>query len=547
MRRNKSTLKELQDRVQSGILQPDRAQERVAKRLTRLQETLVDYDNSTLFEFYQRKAQEEKAQKTMEEDKVSEREHEKNDKSNKDSSSSLPPMPTTTSTTPVLPKTPRGLYIYGSVGTGKTMLMDSFFDNVQLPGGDNDDDDDGRRKQRLHFHNFLSIVHRDIHRLKQEDLEENGRNFSVDTSLANNPIHKVGLQLSSKISLLCLDEFQVTDIADALILSQLFTILFQNGTVVVATSNRPPTDLYEGGLNRSYFLPFIDLLERHCITYHIPSQRDYRRILSNCSSFFVNSIGGGDGDDGGDGGDGTSNIDSLVSKLCVDLITTTGNDNVDDDGKEATTIINDYNEPRSMQLQVGFNRSIYVDRVYLGGTEENNNNRTPSMARFSFEELCDTEKGAMDYRAIAQTFDIVIVEDIPALDLEGHNRARRFITLIDELYEGKCALLCSALNGKTPMDLFQTYENADMKNNSYDSNIVEEGEDDEESNDVIFGIDVAQQGGTPVGALASVRELSFAFERASSRIFEMCSRSWWQRVLESSSVNMEKERDNIES
>ncbi|OEU16668.1 AFG1-like ATPase, partial [Fragilariopsis cylindrus CCMP1102] len=382
-------------------------------------------------------------------------------------------------------KTPRGLYIYGSVGTGKTMLMDSFYDNVQLPGGDNDDDDDGRRKQRLHFHNFLSIVHRDIHRLKQKDLKEHGRNFSVDTSLANNPIHKVGLQLSSKISLLCLDEFQVTDIADAVILSQLFTILFQNGTVVVATSNRPPTDLYEGGLNRSYFLPFIDLLERHCITYHIPSQRDYRRILSNCSSFFVNSSGGGDG------GDGTSNIDYLVSKLCLD--------------------------PRSMQLQVGFNRSISVDRVYLGGTEENNNNRTPSMARFSFEELCDTEKGAMDYRAIAQTFDIVIVEDIPALDLEGHNRARRFITLIDELYEGKCALLCSALNGKTPMDLFQTYENADMKNNK--------------SNDVIFGIDVAQQGGTPVGALASVRELSFAFERASSRIFEMCSRSWWQRVL----------------
>jgi protein AFG1 len=532
MRRNKSTLKELQDRVQSGILQPDRVQERVAKRLTRLQETLVDYDNSILFEFYQRKAKEEKVQKKYEEDKVSDKENE-NDKSNKDSSSSLPAVPTT-STTPVLPKIPRGLYIHGKVGTGKTMLMDSFYNNVQLPGGDNDDD--GRRKQRLHFHNFLSIVHKDIHQLKQKDLKEHGRNFSVDTSLANNPIHKVGLQLSSKISLLCLDEFQVTDIADALILSQLFTILFQNGTVVVATSNRPPKDLYEGGLNRSYFLPFIDLLERHCITYHIPSQRDYRRILSNCSSFFVNS-----GGDGGGGG-GASNIDYLVSKLCMDLITTTENDNVDDDDREATIIINDNNEPRSMQLQVGFNRSISVDRVYLGGTrEEINNNKTPSMARFSFEELCDTEKGAMDYRAIAQTFDIVIVEDVPALDLEGHNRARRFITLIDELYEGKCALLCSALNGKTPMDLFQTYENADTTNDNNDSNVVEGVDsDDDESNEVIFGIDVAQQGGTPVGALASVRELSFAFERASSRIFEMCSRSWWQRVLESSSVNMEK-------
>jgi len=522
--RHKSTLKELQDRVRSGILRPDRAQERVAKRLNRLQETLSDYDNSILFHHKRKKDEEQDKDETIAKHKennvcsnnndnrrreVTESHDDKvvdgNDKSN-NNSSSLPP-------TPIL-KIPRGLYIYGKVGTGKSMLMDSFYENVQLLGGDD-------RKKRFHFHNFLSTVHEDIYRLKQEDLKEHGRNFSVDTSLANNPIHKVGLQLASKISLLCLDEFQVTDIADAVILSQLFSVLFQNGTIVVTTSNRPPQDLYEGGLNRSYFLPFIDLLDRHCITYQIPSQRDYRRILSSCTSFFINSsISGSDDDD-------NTQMDYLVTKLYRELIS--GDDNVED---EKNAHVND-NESRSMQLQVSFNRRIFVDRVYSGEIHKNNNNvngstNTPIMARFSFEELCDANRGAMDYRVIAQAFDIVIIEDIPTLDFNSHNRARRFITLIDELYEGKCALLCSALNAKTPMDLFQTGK-TDVSNNLYVG-----GGGDEESDDKDSWIDVSQQGGTPVGALASVRELAFAFERASSRIFEMCSRSWLHRVVDSS-------------
>lgn len=477
----------LSNQIESGTLHPDRAQQGVAKRLSRLEEALAGYDNSIFFE-QERQLEEDKKKKN--DKKITYAEDDTKAETADSVSTSCDPSNEAAPTRPRL-QIPRGLYIYGSVGTGKTMLMDAFYNTVDIIPPE--------RKRRFHFHNFLSIVHDRVHQLKQKDLETKGRNFAIDTSQANNPIYRVGMQLSSEMSLLCLDEFQVTDIADAVILSQLFSVLFQHGTVVVATSNRPPEDLYEGGLNRGYFLPFIDLIKRHSIVCPIRSDQDYRRLLSSfssLSSFFVSDL---DDDD---------QMDNLITKL----------------GQELSS---DFAEPEetSMELAVGHQRRMIVDqtyRIYRGACE------TLSIACFSFGELCDKDRGAMDYRAIANEFDVVVLRDVPVMDTEGHNRARRFITLIDELYEGKCALLCATTSLETietPMDLFATPRVGIDSSESVDESVA----DDEGSE--IEWVDVAQQGGTPVGALASVRELAFAFERASSRIYEMTSRAWWDRVL----------------
>jgi protein AFG1 len=333
------------------------------------------------------------------------------------------------------------------------MLMDTFFAQIPI-----------RKKRRVHFHAFLQEVHQRVHALKQQDLHEKGRNFHVDISDSNNPIIRVAKQLATEVTLLCFDEFQVTDVADALILKQLFTSLFQYGTVVVATSNRPPSALYEGGINRSYFLPFIGLLEHHCIVHELQSTLDYRKLLSKDMDcfFFV--------------GPENDKLDEAFERLL--------------DGKAAT----------SLQLSVGFKRHLVVHRAHPDGL----------VGRFTFEELCQRDVGAADYRAVAQEFSIVLLENIPRLNLTQHNEARRFITLVDELYEHRCAIMCSA--HYSPDQLFLDGQQDPTPPSALEVKVAE-----------AFGIDVAQSFGKPVASLASVRELSFAFQRASSRLSEMCS------------------------
>ena len=429
------------------------------------------------------------------------------------------------------------------------MLMDAFFQHAPVT-----------KKSRFHFHSFLGHVHQHIHTLKQRDLQEHGRNFTIDRNPLKNPIYRVGMEIAQSTSLLCLDEFQVTDIADAVILSQLFGVLFRKGTVVVTTSNRPPHDLYEDGLNREYFfLPFLTLLHQHCIVHEIQSSLDYRRLLANHSS---------------------SSSDSISSSLLFSLLPSSCNSFFGSDERMQPvfqqvlkTIVQVEDDtslmaarPRSMQLSVGFQRTLSLDHCYQSAglhhhshatkPKDSNGNhiKDPILlhaVQIDVIQLCDADVGSMDFSAIAQYFDIVYLSNVPLMDLEGHNRARRFITLVDELYEGKCCLILSTgtppprrridnkvddddnammMVAKTPMDLFRTTPTS--RPISVAAAVHEDDDPPQQQPPPLLGVDMAiAPGGVAVGSLASVRELSFAFERASSRIVEMCSPSWWEKRL----------------
>eukprot|EP00934_Nitzschia_sp_Nitz4_P001736 Nitzschia sp. Nitz4//scaffold334_size18717//308//1915//NITZ4_008759-RA/size18717-processed-gene-0.9-mRNA-1//1//CDS//3329548242//1736//frame0 len=479
----------LQEKVSLGSLEEDAAQIQVAKRLGRLQKALQGYDNAILFEPPKPptppptdESSDSPEEATANTTKVEDSESKDSAKPKEEEAEPVPEPPKL--------RIPRGLYVHGPVGTGKTMLMNAFYDQAPVD-----------KKARFHFHSFLAQVHQQIHQLKQQDLKQKGRSYRIDTSKENNPIYRVGMELSQQWSLLCLDEFQVTDIADAVILSQLFSVLFFKGTVVVATSNRPPRDLYEGGLNRSYFLPFLDLLERHCIVHNIESTVDYRKALASCTSFFGT----------------TTDMEPIVEQVRMDIV-------------QADT---DSDAPTPMVLPVGFQRTLTVEQTYSSDTT------SLKMGRVDFFDMCDKDLGAQDYRAIGQTFDIVCLENVEKMDLVGHNRARRFITLIDELYEAQCCLILFAGEGippesivHSPLDLFE----ASYGRLSAESKNEKDDVDGEPA--TVLGIDVATQGGTAVGALASVRELGFAFERASSRIVEMCSRSWWAKQMQEKGVSI---------
>lgn len=444
--------------IDQGELKSDRAQERAARRLARLQQALVMYTNDALLA----KPEPSAKHQTEEDSKNYHRDTKRfdntvavNDETNVIAYKEPAAPP---------PRIPRGLFLYGQVGTGKSMLMDTFFREAPTPV---------EKKRRVHFHSFLQEVHQRIHALKQQDLATHGRDFSVDISVERNPIYRVAHQLASEVTLLCFDEFQVTDVADALILKQFFEVLFERGTVMVATSNRPPCDLYDGGINRSYFLPFLDLLDRHCIVHELQSSVDYRTLLStDLEEFFIVH----------DNGSCSVKCDEAFLKLL-----------------QGET-------PISMELSSNFNRTVTVREAHPDSL----------IGRFHFDELCNRELGSSDYRAIAEQFDIVMLEQIPILTLKAHDQARRFITLVDELYEGNCALFCSAV--AYPEHLF--VGTAQELPSSVETKVGE-----------MFGIDVAQSSGRTMGELASVRELSFAFRRAASRLTQMCSRQWWDQVL----------------
>ena len=279
---------------------------------------------------------------------------------------------------------PRGVYLYGPVGRGKSMLMDLFFDSAPVA-----------RKRRVHFHAFMAEVHALIDAWRKGDAGERKARFG--TAKGDDPIAPAALLLSQDARLLAFDEFHVVDIADAMILGRLFEALWAQGVVIVATSNRAPDELYEGGLNRQLFLPFIEALKARMTVLRIGGPKDFRLDRLKGERTYFAPIEPAN--------------EAAFEALWLSLL----------DGAEET----------GATLEV-MGRKLRLPHV-VGGH-----------LRATFVSLCGAALGAGDYLAIAQAFHTVFLEDVPQLGAENRNEAARFVSLIDALYEAKAKVVVLA-------------------------------------------------------------------------------------------------------
>ena len=288
---------------------------------------------------------------------------------------------------------PNGLYLWGSVGRGKTMLMDLFFDSLAAGS-----------KRRVHFHAYMAEVHERIHDWRQK--------LKRGEVAGDDPIRPVAADLAAEARILCFDEFAVVDIADAMILGRLFTALFEHGVIVVATSNVPPDDLYKDGLNRTLFLPFIELLKERADVLHLDARTDFRlEKLGDSPVYFAPADAAAAGA-----------IDGIFARLTRGAA------------------------PKATKLHVQ-GRAVAVPEQAMG------------VARFPYAALCKQPLGAADYIAIARAYHTVIIEGLPALQPSQRDEARRLITLIDIFYERRVKLVVSA--AAEPQDLFHAETGAE--------------------------------------------------------------------------------------
>lgn len=285
------------------------------------------------------------------------------------------------------PRDPGGLYLFGGVGAGKTLLMDIFARSApNLP------------TRRIHYHVFMEEMHAFIARWRQMRETDRRRDPArARRADLDDPIPHAAKAAFLKAELLCLDEMQVTDIADAMLLGRLFECLFERGSTIVVTSNRHPRDLYKDGINRQLFLPFIDLLQQTLTVHHLQAAEDYR--LSGLQKHGV-----------------------YFSPL----------------GEDADQCMDEAFETQTKGDMVG------PVTLEVAGRELTIPQAAGSIGRASFAHLCDSPLGAADYLAVAATFSTIFLDRIPLLSPDNADAASRFRTLIDTLYDHRCNLVCSA-------------------------------------------------------------------------------------------------------
>ncbi len=295
---------------------------------------------------------------------------------------------------------PRGLYIWGAVGRGKSMLMDLFFEAAPM-----------KNKRRVHFHDFMLDTHAFIFEWRKLSPADRRKHSAHVREAGDDPIAPAAKHIADRASLLCFDEFHVNQIADAMILGRLFEQLFDRGVTVVATSNRKPGDLYRDGINRQLFLPFIKRLEDELDVIELKSARDYRLERLTAAPVYYSPLG--------------KEADAAMNAAFARLTA----------GASPG--------PETLDVQ---GRKLSVQKQAMG------------VARFSFEELCTKPLGAADYLTLARHYHTVLLDHVPKMALDQRTWAARFVTLVDALYESKTKLVMSA--DAQPDDLYAAGDGA---------------------------------------------------------------------------------------
>ncbi|KAI1398325.1 AFG1-like ATPase-domain-containing protein [Hypoxylon fuscum] len=371
---------------------------------------------------------------------------------------------------------PRGLYLYGDVGSGKTMLMDLFYDT--LPSS-------VRSKTRIHFHNFMQDVHKRLHRMKMT----HGNDIDA--------VPFVAADIAEQANVLCFDEFQCTDVADAMILRRLLESLMSHGVVLVTTSNRHPDELYRNGIQRESFIPAIHLLKARLHVINLDSPTDYRKIPRPPSGVYHTPL------------------DSHAALHIQKWLRFLG----DPDAPEP--------HPETQKV---WGRDIHVPRV------------SGRCAWFSFQELIGRATGAADYLELMRCYDAFIISDVPGMTFRERDLARRFITFIDAVYESRARLVLTTAVPLTELFISPQELRESLKR---DGKAVDDDDDESSSHamqhmleDVDQNIDQLKN-----SSLFSGDEERFAFARALSRLSEMSSREWIERGMGLERSGGKKERD----